>query len=138
MSPYQQPDDDDVSSDLSGSFLRQSDFSDGSGIVFTIATVEKKDFEAKNGRPAESKWVVTFVGGRCLGLNKTNLQLLAKWFGKLSRNWIGKRVTVYVDESVAFGGRLVGGLRVRRPSAQDVPSFVVDADDPGPPEEIAS
>jgi hypothetical protein len=109
-------DDDDVSGDLTGSFLKQSDFEQQPEQLFTITSVEKKDFEAKNGRPAESKWVVTFEGDRCLGLNKTNLQLLAKWFGKKANAWKGQRVTVYRDESISFSGRLVGGLRVRRPA----------------------
>jgi len=127
MSTQQIPGD-DVSADLSGSFLKQSDFEIDPAITFTIARVEKKTFEAKNGRPAEAKWVVTFEGDRCLGLNKTNLQLLAKWFGTRNSAWIGKRITVYRDESISFGGRLTGGLRVRRPAPQDVPAFVVDTD----------
>jgi hypothetical protein len=126
--PYQTPDD-DVSSDLTGSFLKQSDFDTDPAITFTIRRVEKKDFEAKNGRPAESKWVITFDGERCLGLNKTNLQLLAKWFGKHAKAWVGQRITVYKDESISFGGRLVGGLRVRKPSKQDVPFFVTELDE---------
>ena len=112
--------DDDVSSDLTGQFLKQADFDDGNGLTFRIARVEKTHFDAKNGRPAEDKWVVTFYGDRCLGLNKTNLALLAKWFGKHHRAWTGKAVTVYRDESVSFGGRLVGGLRLRRPSKQEL------------------
>lgn len=125
MSPHY---DDDVSGDLTGSFLKQSDFDRDPAITFTIARVEKKDFEAKNGRPAESKWVVTFDGDRCLGLNKTNLQLLAKWFGKRASAWRGQKITVYRDESISFGGRLVGGLRVRKPQPQDVPAFVTTLD----------
>lgn len=107
--------DDDVSADLTGQFLKQSDFPNDTGLTFTIARVEKIHFEAKNGRPAEDKWVVFFEDDRCLGLNKTNLALLVKFFGKHHRAWVGKAVAVYKDESVSFGGRLVGGLRVRRP-----------------------
>jgi len=113
-------DTDDVSADLSGQFLRQADFDDGNGKVFTIARVDKTLFEAKNGRPEEKKWVVTFDGDRSLSLNRTNLALLAKWFGKHASEWVGQKVTVYKDESISFGGRLVGGLRVRKPSAHDL------------------
>jgi len=124
-----EPIDDDVSADLSGQFLKQADFKDfPSGILLTIARVEKTLFEAKNGRPEEWKWVVYFVGEKSLSLNKTNLALLAKWFGKKSRQWEGKQITVYVDESVSFGGRLTGGLRVRRPQPSDVPAFVTELD----------
>ena len=122
----QQHDDDDVSADLSGSFLKQSDFDTDPAITFAISRVEKTHFEAKNGRPEEDKWVVHFEGERCLGLNKTNLALLAKWFGKRANAWTGKRITVYKDESVSFGGRLTGGLRVRKPSPHDTPAFVTE------------
>lgn len=116
--------DDDVSADLTGQFLKKADFTDTPAIVFTIRRVEKRSFEAKNGRPAQDKWVLTFDGDRCMSLNKTNLQLLAKWWGKHARNWHGRQVTVYWDESVSFGGQLVGGMRLRKPSKGDVPSFV--------------
>jgi hypothetical protein len=122
----QQTADDDVSGDLSGSYLKQSDFENDSAIMFTIRRVEKKAFEAKNGRPAEEKWVLTFDDERCFGLNKTNLRLMVKWFSKHWRTWIGKKITVYRDESISFGGRLVGGLRIRRPAPQDIPAFVTD------------
>jgi hypothetical protein len=112
-------DDDDVSADLSGQFLKQSDFEDRPSQLFTIQRVEKKTFEAQGGRPAESKWVVTFDNDKCLGLNRTNLQLLAKWFGKKAGTWVGQKVVVYRDESITFGGRLVGGLRVRKPTRVD-------------------
>jgi hypothetical protein len=122
----QYTDNDDVSSDLGGAFLKQSDFDHDPAIAFTISRVEKVHFEAKNGRPAEDKWVVHFDGERALSLNKTNLTLLAKWFGKRPSAWKGQQVTVYRDESISFGGRLVGGLRVRKPSSQDVPAFVTE------------
>jgi len=124
--PY---DDDDVSADLTGQFLTQADFADyPNGILFTIARVERIEFEAKNGRPAEKKRAVYFTDNRALSLNKTNLKLLAKWFGKKSSLWVGKQITVYVDESVSYAGRLTGGLRVRRPLSSDVPAFVTETD----------
>lgn len=116
----QQFDDDDVSSDLSGNYLNAADFENGIGRRFTIASVVKQLYEAKNGKPAESKRVLTFDDGHCLGLNKTNLRLLAKWFGTKSSAWVGKTVTVYRDESVQFAGRLTGGWRLRKPQAHDL------------------
>jgi hypothetical protein len=115
-------DDDDVSADLTGSFLKQSDFSDGEDALLTIASVEKQHFDAKNGRPAIDKWVLKFDNEKSLGLNKTNLGLMAKWFGKRASAWVGQRIVVYRDESVSFGGQLVGGLRVRKPSARETAS----------------
>jgi len=120
-------DDDDVSSDLGGTYLRQSDFSNGIGQCFRISRVEKINFEARNGRPEYDKWVTFFSDGRQFSLNKTNLALIVKWFGKHYRAWIGQVIAVYCDESVSFAGRLTGGLRVRKPLPQDLP--VVDREE---------
>ena len=118
----QDPEDDDVSGDLSGSFLTQADFAETPAITFRIAdAVGKKVFEAKNGRPEETKRVLTFTDERRLSLNKTNLALLAKWFGTKARAWADQVIVVYLDESVSFGGRLTGGLRVRKPTAERKP-----------------
>ena len=114
--PY---DDDDVSADLGSQFLKQDDV-DSDGTLFSITRVEKMTFEAQGGRPPEKpKWVLTFEGGRCFGLNKTNLGLMAKWFGKKASAWVGKAIIVYRDESVQYAGRLTGGLRLRRPTRHD-------------------
>jgi hypothetical protein len=108
-------DDDDVSAELSGAALSKADFDGGQTHVFTIARVDKKEFEAKNGRPAETRRVLTFDGGKVLTLNRVNLSLLAKWFGPRPSKWVGHLIEVYRDESVMFGGQLTGGWRLRRP-----------------------
>ena len=46
-------------------------------------------------------------------LNATNIRRLAAIFGTTNtRQWKGQ-VTLYVDENVEFGGKPVGGIRVR-------------------------
>jgi hypothetical protein len=45
--------------------------------------------------------------------NRTNLRILASLLGPDTGNWIGKVVNVYVDPTVQYAGRLVGGIRVR-------------------------
>jgi hypothetical protein len=122
--PYRADDDDlDVSADLTGSFLKQADFSDDERVLFIITAVKKEHFAASNGRPEADQWVVTLSRtGReqRFGLNKTNLALLAKWYGKKATAWIGKPIIVWKDPTVTFGGRLVGGLRVAKPLAAEV------------------
>jgi hypothetical protein len=86
---------------------------------YTITRVEKKTFDARNGKPADTRFVLTFSGDKVFSLNKTNLRLLVKWFGPHTRDWIGKQVAVYRDESVSFAGQLVGGWRLRKPSKHD-------------------
>ena len=120
-------DDDDVSAELAGQSLNKADFADGVSIRFRIAGVEKKTFDGKNGKEPETRRVLTLdPGGKRLSLNTTNLKLMAKWFGPKPRNWTGKDVAVYRDESVSFGGQLVGGWRLRRPSRHDLAATTDD------------
>ena len=106
----------DVTGDLSGTYLKKRDLEDGL-MKLKIASVDKVTFEARNAKPAESKWVLTFATDpvRKLALNKTNLSLLAKGLGKRTGPWIGQTIEVYWDETVSFGGQLSGGIRVRVP-----------------------
>jgi hypothetical protein len=78
--------------------------------------------------------VLTFDNGKSLPLNKTNLRLLAKWFGNHTRDWVGRKVSVYRDDSISFGGNLVGGWRLRKPTKPAVapPVDTVDEDDADP------
>src|SRR5262249_44486974 len=49
-------------------------------------------------------------------LNSTNGQLIAQITGSdETDDWIGKRVTLYNDPNVSYGGKLLGGIRVRAP-----------------------
>ncbi len=43
---------------------------------------------------------------------KTTGHSLAAMFGEDDDNWIGKRVTLFADPNVHFGGEQVGGIRV--------------------------
>lgn len=49
-------------------------------------------------------------------LNSTNGQIIAKITGsEESDDWDGKQIVLYHDPNVSFGGKLVGGIRVRAP-----------------------
>lgn len=104
----------DVSGDLQGTFLSKKDFSDEPQ-SFVISRVERVHFEARNGRSAQSRWCVIFDDERRLSLNKTNLTILARHFGANAALWRGRTISVERDDSISFGGQLVGGLRVRVP-----------------------
>lgn len=49
-------------------------------------------------------------------LNKENNRVLIDAYGDETDGWIGKPVEVYFDKEVKFGGKKVGGLRVRIPA----------------------
>jgi hypothetical protein len=130
------PTDLDVTSDLGGVFLRKSDVEDGPQ-RFSIAAVTREHFEARNGRPAQDKVVLAFAGDptRKMSLNKTNLGIIARAWGKQASAWIGRSLLVELDESVQFAGQLVGGLRVRipkvTPAAKRVAPPATPTDVPG-------
>jgi hypothetical protein len=114
--------DEDVTGDLSGVYLKRGDFDNGD-LSFTIASVDKVTFEARNGKPPEQKWALTFASKpvRKFSLNKTNLELMAKGYGKKTGGWVGKAIELFLDESVTYGGRLVGGIRIRLPKRRPAP-----------------
>ncbi len=67
----------------------------------------KKDTKANYGS-------LKFVGAlRELGLNATNLRTLIALFGSSAAAWKGKRVALFVDHKVRFGGSVVSAVRIR-------------------------
>ena len=58
--------------------------------------------------------VLQFTGHeRRLGLNKTNAETIASMYGDDTTAWTGHAITLWPDASVMFGGKAVGGVRVR-------------------------
>lgn len=98
---------------IESKYLKQSDFPDP--LIVTVAKVGKVDL-AKEGEKPQPKWAVRFKEfDKPMILNGTNIQLLEKACGSDDTDdWVGKEVIVYTDESVSFGGQVVGGLRIRR------------------------
>lgn len=114
MSLYPTPPSDlDVTGDLSGANLKKDDLAAGAQ-RFTVTAVARAFFEARDGRPAANKIVLTFAGepARKLVLNKTNLRVMADTFGARTSAWLGKPIVVYVDPTVTIGADRVGGLRI--------------------------
>ena len=113
---------------LESKFLKQSDV--GRGLLVTVATCVQKNV-AKEGADPEHKWCLTFrETDKPLVLNSTNIQLCQAIFGDDDTDhWIGKPLVLYVDPSVMYAGKVVGGIRVRRPKPGAVappPPPVVD------------
>lgn len=103
-------------------FLKRDDV--GDGVVVTIRSVSQQNV-AKEGAPEELKWVLhvdEFDKG--MVLNSTNGQLIAHALkSEESDDWVGQQVILFDDPSVSFGGKLVGGIRVRPvPKASAAPA----------------
>ena len=98
---------------IESKYLKQSDFPDP--LIVTVSKIGQVNI-AKEGDPPEHKWAVRFKEfGKPMLLNSTNIKLLEKACGSDDTDdWIGKEVIVYTDDSVSFGGQVVGGLRIRK------------------------
>lgn len=103
-----------VSDMIVSKFLRKEDFDEDR--VMTIKGVKLEDMPGDDG---QQKWVLYFrEDAKGMALNVTSIRVLEKAFGDDSDMWVGKRVMLYVDPNVSFGGRVVGGLRLRAPKGQ--------------------
>ena len=100
-----------VSDMIQSKFLRKEDFEEDR--VMTIKNVKLEDMPGDDG---QQKWVLYFrEEAKGMALNVTTIRVLEQAFGDDSDHWIGNKVKVYVDPNVSFGGRVVGGLRLRTP-----------------------
>ena len=98
-----------VSEMIQSKFLRKEDIDDE--LIVTCKTVTLEDMPGDNN---DQRWVLYFREiPKGLVLNATTIRVLDKSFGKHSDDWVGKKATLYVDETVQFKGQVVGGLRLR-------------------------
>jgi hypothetical protein len=103
-----------ISEMIPSNYLKQSDF-DSSGAIVTVKGLEQKNV-AQDDQEPDVKWVIYFREfAKPLVLNTTNINAMAEACDSdHSDDWIGQEVVVYVDPNINFGGKRVGGLRVRK------------------------
>ncbi len=102
-------------SDCSGSqYLKQDDVPE-EGRTATIQDYEKRTIEGRNGEPDRTKVCVKFEEfDKWLVLNSTNADAIRIHTNtKQPAESIGKQIEIYCDPNVAFGGKIVGGIRIR-------------------------
>jgi hypothetical protein len=102
-------------------FLKQSDVEQP--VLWTVHGVERVNV-AKEGAEPDYKWAMSFAeSDKPLVLNWTNIQLCEKAFGSDDTDhWNGKKIVLYVDPNVSYGGKVVGGIRVRAPKKAAAPA----------------
>lgn len=102
-----------VSDMIESKYLKQSDAPDP--VIVTVTKVGRINI-AKDGDQPDEKWAVRFKEfNKPMILNSTNIKLLEKACGSDDTDqWVGREVVVYTDDSVSFGGQIVGGLRIRK------------------------
>jgi len=104
----------DISQMTESKFLKRSDV--GAGKLLTITDCVQMNV-AKANEAAEMKWCLNFEEvDKPMVLNRTNAELVGMITGERnSDNWGGMKIVAYDDPSISFGGKLVGGIRVRAP-----------------------
>lgn len=116
---------------LESKFLKKEDV--GAGVLLKIESVVQRNV-AKEGAEPEMKWCLTFSDAdKPLVLNSTNIQLCQQVFGSDDTDhWIGKQIVLYTDPNVSFQGKVIGGIRVRKPKLRTPPVAAPVAPPPAP------
>jgi len=112
--------------EMLSSYLTKDDFP--TPALGTIARLEQQTFTGDTG--SETKWVCHLEEfDRGLVLNKTNIRLIAAFLGNDTSAWMGRKIVIFNDPMVSFGGRTVGGIRVRAPKGAPAPAAADLSDD---------
>jgi hypothetical protein len=92
------------------------------GLILTVKGVRMETLETDEGN--EDKVVLHFQENvKPMVLNRTNAQLLGLATGaKTAGEAKGKKIVVYSDPTVVFGGKPVGGLRIKKVSGTPKPA----------------
>lgn len=102
-------------------FLKKEDVEPRKLVTITKLTEENV---APENQAAEVKWVMHFRElSKPLVLNSTNINACVQALGTdETDDWIGKQVVLYNDPNVSFGGKIVGGIRIRKPNLKPQPA----------------
>jgi hypothetical protein len=114
-------------------------------VAVTIQRYEEMNVAMESQAP-EMKYVLYFKElEKPLVLNSTNGQLIQAITGSGDfDNWTGRSIVLYNDQTISFGGKITGGIRVQAPKSgvPDPHPDIVDkpitnpdyvGDDPPPP-----
>lgn len=97
-----------------GQYLKKDDVSPPQ--VWTITDVKEQTVTAPGKEPKERLVLFFDETQKGLVLNMTNGDALYDMTGHEDpQEWIGQRVELYVDDKVAYAGKRVGGVRLRKP-----------------------
>jgi hypothetical protein len=83
-------------------------------VLVTMGQVERFDVALAGAGP-EYKWALHFDEmDKPMILNQTNINIINAVTGTDDTdNWIGKKIVLYNDPSIAYAGKVTGGIRVR-------------------------
>lgn len=120
-----------------GKYLKREDVTE-EGTSHKIVSCSQQQLSMGDGQ-SETKWVLTLGELKPLILNATNIRRCVAAFGTQETDeWIGRSIIVYDDPEIEFGGKIVGGVRLRAVPKKTAPKPkpkaepVVDDDDESP------
>lgn len=118
---------------IESKFLKQADV--GSGVLATVCKIAQYNVAMQGAEP-DMKWCLEFKElDKPLVLNSTNMHILEAITGSdNSDDWMGKQIVLYTDPNISFGGKIVGGIRVRAPKKVTGPKARPTSPPPEPDE----
>jgi hypothetical protein len=102
-------------------YLTKDECGEG-GLVVTCAGLAMAELD-DDGR-TENRPILKFLEDvKPMVLNQTNKELLKVATGETTAGGIkGKKIIVYNDPSIMFGGKITGGIRIKKVPTQDAPA----------------
>tara|TARA_R110000764_G_scaffold210625_1_gene296605 strand:- start:660 stop:1025 length:366 start_codon:yes stop_codon:yes gene_type:complete len=111
-----------------GKYLRRESVSPEGQTHQVIRCVEEEINSADGG--SELKWILYMSDLKPLIMNATNIRrCISALGGSQTDSWVGQSLVLYDDAEVEFGGKVVGGVRVRAvPKAKAKSKDPIDKD----------
>ena len=95
-----------------GKYLKREEVTE-EGAAHKVVSCVQQVLSMGDGE-SETKWVLTLSDLKPLILNATNIRRCVAAFATSETDeWIGKSIVVYDDPEIEFGGKIVGGVRLR-------------------------
>lgn len=95
-----------------GKYLKSDSLSE-EGSVHKVVSCTEDQLKADDGS-MERKWILTLSGLKPLILNATNTRRCVAAFGTAETDdWVGQEIIAYCDPTIEFGGKVIGGVRLR-------------------------
>ena len=107
-------------------YLGKDDLTDP--VLATIADVRLEEIQGDHGRSDKPVMYFQDEDMKHLILNTTNWNTIEAICGEDTEEWAGQRIELYVDPGVVYGGKRVGGVRVRIPSSSRKAKVAPDTD----------
>lgn len=109
-------------------YLKKDDVGED-GMILTIKGFKSESIDGDDGK--EEKVVMYFEEDvKPMVVNRTNSQLIGICTGaKHAGEARGKKIVVYNDPTISFGGKITGGLRVKKIAGEPKAAPKADFDD---------